>query len=925
MAEKVPPQELEQAFDRIWKEIRAARLYAGQPRSETSAQSVSLAYYALQLAADSGRKRLLIEAWRMLAYSLTANEQFEDAIPYYKRSIEGLEQAGEAAQAARSKLGYIAALYHLGRYPEALDVVRTAEEWFRENKDESGLARLCTNVANLYDRLDDHAQSYRYHLMAVETFEKIGDQQALAQAYLNLGTTLTFLDSFENAEAMYEKCETVSRDMGMLDLSVQAQYNRAYLHFLRGRYSDALQSFARLRQHFQESGSRHYALCDLDEAGIYIQLNLSNDAAALATRAAEHFKALGLKYEEAKATAFYGFAMVQMGRYSEAQEVFRSAQKIFEDEGNLYWMGLLDLYRAEVHLTLHRPGEAQRLAMHAKATFQQLAIPSKTIFSLVLLGRVALALNDLNAAKQCTEEISALIEATTMPLVLFPYHVLCGELAERMRNRNAAQHHYEFATQDLEQHQARLHHDDLRVTFLRGRQQAYDALIRLSLDRMDTLEGIESAFAWCERARSRGLIELLSNSAPSGQGRPEPSLVAKINRLREELNISYARSRPELRSLPSSSNFETIALKEQELARSLREISGLDPEYASLQQVSIATIDSVRKRIPERSTLVEFFTTGDEILVFILSPDKTRVIHPLCPAGLVASLQERLGFQLENFMLERGHAATHSRKILETTRRRLQELYQHLVAPFMDEIHTPHIIIVPHGTLHFLPFHALHDGEKYLIDKYEISYAPSAAVLKYCLEKSDVPSESPLLMGVADENAPLVEAEISTLSRLFPNARVLLNEGATRAAFTENSRISSFIHIATHAIFRNDNPMFSSFKLADGWFPALDVFSMTCQTNLVTLSGCQSGVSEVTGGDDLLGLMRGFLYAGARSLLLSLWNVNDESTAALMVRFYQEWQQTASKSGALRSAMLAIKDEHPNPFYWAPFFLIGNP
>ena len=119
--------------------------------------------------------------------------------------------------------------------------------------------------------------------------------------------------------------------------------------------------------------------------------------------------------------------------------------------------------------------------------------------------------------------------------------------------------------------------------------------------------------------------------------------------------------------------------------------------------------------------------------------------------------------------------------------------------------------------------------------------------------------------------------------------------------------------------------MFSSFKLADGWFTALDLFSMTCQTNLVTLSGCQSGMSEVTGSDDLLGLMRGFLYAGARSLLVSLWNVNDESTSALMEGFYREWAKSSSKSAALRAAMLSVRKDYPNPFYWAPFLLVGNP
>ena len=227
--------------------------------------------------------------------------------------------------------------------------------------------------------------------------------------------------------------------------------------------------------------------------------------------------------------------------------------------------------------------------------------------------------------------------------------------------------------------------------------------------------------------------------------------------------------------------------------------------------------------------------------------------------------------------------------------------------------------------MHFLPFHAFYDGEKYLIDEYEVSYAPSASIKKYCLERGEIAGESPLLVGASDQNAPLIGEEISRLNELFADARVLHDAQATRAAFIENSKASSFLHIATHVIFRHDNPMFSSFKLADGWFTALDLFSIVCETNLVTLSGCQSGMNQVTGSDDLLGFTRGFLYAGARSLLLSLWNVNDESTTALMVNFYREWQKGAAKSTALRSAMLAVRADHPHPFYWAPFLLVGNP
>jgi len=619
---------------------------------------------------------------------------------------------------------------------------------------------------------------------------------------------------------------------------------------------------------------------------------------------------------------------MQLRRFPEALEVFRSAQQIFDKEKNRYWIGLLDLYRAEVHFLLARYWEAQVLATHARLTFEQLSIPSKRIFSLVLLGRVAMALDDLNLAEQYSLEIAAIVKELRIPLVLFPYHLLCAELAERMRHPQEALKHYEAAAEELERHHARLHHDDLRVTFFKGRHRTYDALVRLSLDVSDPEEALASAYAWCERARSRGLIELLAHyTAPRfvGRAKIDQSLLEKAKRLREELNTHYARSQPELRPIPSSADFETIVTKEQELSRTLREISAEDPEYASLQQVSIATLKSVAAVIPHGTALIEYFTSGDEILLFIISRDEGRVIRQICEASAVRRLQERLAFQLEKFMLGDGYAAQHSQQVLRATKRHLQELHRLLVGPFIGEVKAQRLVIVPHGSMHSLPFHAFFDGEKYLIDDFEISYAPSASVLKYCLEKDPVSGNTPVLVGVADENTPLVAEELSRLSQLFPEARVLRDEAATRQAFVQQAQRSSFLHIATHAIFRQDNPMFSSFKVGDGWITAFDLFAMACQTNLVTLSGCQSGVSEVTGGDDLLGLMRGFLYAGARSLLLSLWNVNDESTTALMLRFYREWQLGASKSVALRSAMLDIRNSYPNPFHWAPFLLVGNP
>ena len=922
---------LNETFASIWNEIRGARLAAGQPRSVQTANCVELARVSETIAKHRNDERLLTEAWRMLAYSLNANEQYEEAVAFYELAVPRLDQS-DPALATRTRNGYVFALSHTGKYEKALRVAADAERWLKEHHDEVGFARLCTNVADLYARQDEHGEAYRYHQMALEVFERIGDQQAIAQLALNLGMDLTFLDRFEESDEWLEKSETLSETLGLPDLSAQAAYNRAYLYYLRGRYSEALRGFSRLRSFFERSGSkRHYALCDLDEAEIYVQLNLAKDAATLARRAMEQFKAMGFQYEHVKAQAFLGTALIQLGRSDEALEAFQAAQQGFEAEGNQYRVGLLDLYRAEVLISLKRLWEARRFAASAKDRFIKIGIPSKSILSLVVLGRISLELKDMKSAEACVSEIVELTRNTTLPLLRFPYFVLSGDIAERKEQWKEAEACYESAAEDLEVHQARLHHDDLRVTFFNGRNRAYEELVWLKLKAGDDIDTISAAYAWSERAKSRGLIELLSQHLSAVQPQTEHPLLSKIGRLREELNVLYARSRPELQGTPfqntettTDSNLDAIAHKENELARTLREVSRTDPEYASLQQVTTATLDSVQKMLPEDTTLIEYFIARDEVLAFVLSRETAHIERHLCPVSRVQDLQQRLGFQLEKFLLGREFLDLHSEQIAIATQRHLGELYKLLMARVVERVRTAKLTIIPHGILHLLPFHAFFDGEKHLIDSFEISYAPSASVLKYCLEKKDVDTGVPSLIGVADEQAPFVEDEILRIRSMFPHASTLLNHEATRDAFVAAATQASFVHIATHAIFRQDNPMFSGFKLADGWMTAFDVFSMNCQTNLVTLSGCKSGMSQVTGSDDLVGLMRGFLYAGARSLMVSLWNVDDQATAVLMTKFYNSWKTGKTRTGALSAAMKDVRKTHPNPFYWAPFLLIGK-
>ena len=169
-----------------------------------------------------------------------------------------------------------------------------------------------------------------------------------------------------------------------------------------------------------------------------------------------------------------------------------------------------------------------------------------------------------------------------------------------------------------------------------------------------------------------------------------------------------------------------------------------------------------------------------------------------------------------------------------------------------------------------------------------------------------------------------VNEEVDRLSTILPGAKILRGHEATLAAFHENAEACGLIHLATHGLYRSDNPLFSGLRFADGWLLARDLYDMTLRCDLATLSACQTGVAHVEAGDELFGLQRGFLAAGARSVAASLWLADDAATGKLMEQFYRGLASGLSKAAALRTAQRHLLCEYPHPYHWAAFILIGE-
>ena len=174
-------------------------------------------------------------------------------------------------------------------------------------------------------------------------------------------------------------------------------------------------------------------------------------------------------------------------------------------------------------------------------------------------------------------------------------------------------------------------------------------------------------------------------------------------------------------------------------------------------------------------------------------------------------------------------------------------------------------IIAPHGVLHYVPFHALFDGKKYLTDSFTISYAPSASIYSFCHRRKSTASGPPLVLGVPDLRAPSIHEEVQSAARALSGATLVLGAEAGEEALRTKGVESRLIHIATHGTFRQDNPMFSGIRLGTSYLNLYDLYQLKLEAELVTLSGCATGLNVVAAGDELLGLIRGLLHAGARS------------------------------------------------------------
>ncbi|HXJ06242.1 MAG TPA: CHAT domain-containing protein [Candidatus Acidoferrum sp.] len=914
-------EAVQQLFDLVLEKIRI-----------DTREALHLAEAAVLIGRRLRRKEDLAIAIRAKANALYACGDNRAAVEHHDQAFEIYESLGNQKDAARTLSSSIQPLILLGEYDRAFQSSEKAREIFTQLGEIRRIASLENNVGNIFHRQDRFEEAMLHYERAHKTLSEHQDWERVAITLHNMAMCLISLNDFPKSLDCYQKARELCIRYDMPLLRDQADYNIAYLYYFRGEYSRAIEMLFATRRACEVTGDAyHLALCHMDLSEIYLELNLSEEAREMAREGCVRFEKLGMGYEAAKSLANEATAYGQQGKTVQALERFTKARAMFAAEKNLVWPWLLDLYQGLLLFHEGRHFEARRLCAGAATFFDQSALHGKAALAHLLLARIALQVGELPVAQSETDLATSKISGLQTPVLAYQIHFLRGQLAQERGQRPAALSAFQEARRSLEALRNRLHAEELKISFLKNRLQVYESLVDLHLGADGGESSAREAFSCIEAAKSRSMTEMIfqgGQSLPLGDA-GQSELVRKIRDLREELNWYYHRIeleqlRPEETTANRLEQLQEKALShENELLRTLRELPAHERENATLEAPADFSLDALQSVLPPDTALIEYYSTGDRLVAAVVTRNSIH-IAPITVFSRVLHLLQLLRFQLSKFRMGAAYTQRFEQPLLHATQSHLEALYAELIAPLGPHLHAKHLIFVPHGQLHFLPFHALKKGDSYLCDAHTISYAPSATVFALCQKKPQSNMPASLVMGIPDDRAPHILAEVQSVAQILPQTDLFLGAHATADVLKKKGSQSGLLHIATHGTYRQDNPMFSGIRLGEGYLNLYDLYQMRLAARHVTLSGCATGMNFVAAGDELLGLQRGLFCAGAASLLLSLWDVHDRSTAELMQSFYSGYVKTGNMAHSLQSAMKQLRQQNPHPYFWAPFILVGQ-
>jgi CHAT domain-containing protein len=587
--------------------------------------------------------------------------------------------------------------------------------------------------------------------------------------------------------------------------------------------------------------------------------------------------------------------------------------------------------------------------------------------TLNIIGDVYLRLEDFEKSAEFYRHALTIGEKTSSPEIICHALNRLASHHEKQKDWLVALEHYKHAVEIIETVRSELQSREYKSGFLKVKIEIYESLVNLLAElhlKNPSKDYDKEAFYFMEKSKARVFLDELLEAQIDLKAHLSDDLREKEKRILKEISQLQIQLRdPGLSSEKRKKLLKNLVEEENKYEGLITRIKMENPDYANLIFPQPQGYEQIKGKLLNNETaLIEYLTGEKYSFVFLATPDDLFISRLPNSKSLRTLVDNYLSFltlkETGEFKAKKGG----------------KRLFKVLLGPFAARLekNIKKIIIVPDGNLHFLPFETLvqEKNSQYLIQDYEISYAPSASALANILEqKTPIIRDKDLLIVAnprphqpnkfisflsdllkslsrkrnqeSDDivfdfpNLPYADKEAKVIAKFFnPDKRILLMREAAVESQYKKLDLSKFkiLHFATHGIINNEEWWRSALiflpdkdLLEDGSLQPREIYGLKLNSDLVVLSACQTGKGKLEKGEGVMGLVNAFLNTGSKSVISSLWNINDRSTAQFMNYFYQKIIEGKSKAEALMLAKIEmINSKFSHPFHWAAFILMGD-
>lgn len=905
------------------------------------------------------------------SYTLYQRAKFDEAISELDIFQPILEQRQDSLLLLRVEnyRGLIYKKQH--QFDQALTHYKNALSLATQIRDSVWIGILYDNMGGVSRTMGELKESVSYRQQALDILEKVGTDLDISITLNNLGLTFIQLSMADRAYPYLSKSLELAKGMDNTYRLSNAYSNMGLVHFEMGNYDLALIAYQKALAMARKIGNPIKVTRILNNLGIlYSRLGDKQKALEYYHNSLQLALDSGIDDPGELSRKYKNIASRQLdlGEIEEASKNFYKALKLRKEVGDKHEITLSYLDMAQVERRKENYEKAFSYARRGKQLADSLDNRSLIIDAHQQMGfihqrtkKYKEALSHFRIAYRHAEQLSSQYTLTPLSHLAYTFNYM---------DSDSALYYGQKLVETIESNRSKVGELSIHKSgFFEGYSNFY---VDLAAWMMKYRGDEEKAFNLVEASKARALLEELTQASENLDEQLSDDVRLKKQQLMDQ--IEHYQGQMDTTQNPEQQKKLNSELRDAELeyAAFMNELRATNPNYKKLNYPSPITAEQAQQLVADDTAILEYAFGNNALLVFLVTNEKILMKRVNVTEGGGDSQQiTSLVQQFRDKIL--AHAPSNQLKAQSDS------LVRHLIDPFQKELSAySNLIIIPDQALAYLPFEALSLNNRYLVEQFNVKYAPSFTTFSLLKKRDNQNPHQREMLAVAGSNfggssntlnrgeafapLPATLAEVDSIATKFSDAEILKQGNYEEEFIKENLRKNfRFVHLATHGIIDEDHPNLSGLALSsppeeasdknDGLLRSSEIYQLSINSDMIVLSACNTGMGKMVKGEGILGLQRSFFYAGVPTVSVSLWSVYDRSTAYFMDQFYtffletsQEmdsplalkswlrwagWDQSVpfgAAARAMRQAKLQMID-HPlynHPIYWAPFIVVGR-